>query len=89
MPLSAPFFRAVDLVGDARKGVVQALLDQRDGEVRDVDPDPLPPELLRGMDGRAAAAEGVEHDVGGVAGCLDDALEESEGFLGRVTKTLF
>jgi hypothetical protein len=42
---------------------VQAALDQRDGDVCDVDPDPPPAELLRRGDCRAAAAEGVKDGV--------------------------
>ena len=36
--------------------------------------------------GGAAAAEGVEHNVAGVAAGADDALEEGEGFLGGVAE---
>jgi hypothetical protein len=42
--------------------------------VGDVDADPLPPELLRGVNGSAAAAEGVEDDVAFVGGGGDDAF---------------
>ena len=69
-----------------REGVAQALLDQADGEVGDVDADPLPPELLRRVDGGAAAAERVEHHVAGVGGGGDDALEQGEGLLGGVAE---
>ena len=58
--------RAVDLVRDAREGIVQPLLDQRDREMRDVDPDPLPAELLRGVNGGPAAAEGIKHYITGL-----------------------
>ena len=57
---------AVGVEGDAGEGVAQALLDQADGEVGDVDADPLPPELLRRVHGGAAAAERVEHHLAGV-----------------------
>ena len=69
-----------------REGVAQALLDQADGEVGDVDADPMPPEFLRRMDGGAAAAERVEHHVAGVGGGVDDAFEQGEGFLGGVAE---
>lgn len=49
-----------DAVGgelDGRKGIAQALFDQSDGKVGDVDADPAPPEFFRRMDGGAAAAE--------------------------------
>ena len=52
----------------------------------DVDPDPLPPELLRRVDRRAAAAEGIQDDVAGVGGGRDDAFEEGEGLLGGVAE---
>jgi hypothetical protein len=38
---------AVGGEGHLREGVAQALLDQADGEVGDVDADPLPSQLLR------------------------------------------
>jgi hypothetical protein len=41
----------------------KALLDQADGEVCDVDPDPLPSQLLRRVDRRPAAAERVKHNI--------------------------
>lgn len=49
-----------DAVGgelDGRKGIAQALFDQSDGKVGDVDADPTPPEFFRRMDGGRAAAE--------------------------------
>ena len=41
----------------------------------DVDADPPATKFLSGGDGGAAAAEGVEHDVAGVAARLKDAFE--------------
>jgi len=41
----------------------------------------VPAELLRGGDGRAAPAEGVEHHVAGIAAGRDDALQKSHGLL--------
>ena len=41
----------------------QPFLDQPDREMRDVDPEPAPPHLLRRIDRGAAAAKGVEHDI--------------------------
>ena len=52
----------------------------------DVDADPAAAQLLGGGDGRAAAAERVEHHVAGVAAGLDDALQQGEGFLGGVAE---
>jgi hypothetical protein len=48
------------------EGIAQAALDQRDGEVGDVDADPLPAEFLRGVNRGVAATERVEHDIAGV-----------------------
>jgi hypothetical protein len=45
-----------DAVGeepDAGKGIAQALFDQADGKVGDIDAYPLPPQLFRRMDGGA------------------------------------
>ena len=52
----------------------------------DVDADPLPAELLRGMDGGAAAAEGIEHDIALVRRGGDDPLEQGERLLGRIAE---
>ena len=54
--------------------------------MRDVDPDPLPPKLLRRVDGRAAAAEGVEYHIALVRRGLDDAFEQGEWLLGWVAE---
>ena len=45
-------------------------------------------EFFGGVHGGAAAAEGVEHDVAGVGGRGDDALEEGDGLLGGMIHTL-
>jgi hypothetical protein len=55
--------RAVYLERGPREGVLQTLLDQRDREMGDIDPDPLPLQVLRGVDGGAAAAEWIEDDA--------------------------
>ena len=68
--------------------VGQALAHQADGQVGDVDPDPLAAQLLGGGNGSPAAAEGVEHHVAGVGAGLDDAFQEGEGLLGRISKAL-
>nr|WP_245639406.1 hypothetical protein [Rubellimicrobium mesophilum] len=54
----------------------------------DVDADPAAAELLRRVDGGAAAAEGLEHEVAGVGGGGDDAFEEGDGLLGGVAEAL-
>ena len=50
----------------------------------DVDAYPLPPELLRRIDRRPAAAERIEHHIAGVGGGIgfDDAFEQGEGVSG-------
>ena len=74
---------ADDLVGVldlGAEGIAQALLDQGDGQVGDVDADPAAAELLRGGDRRAAAAEGIEHDVAFVALALMMRSRRASGF---------
>ena len=70
------------------EGVGEALLDEADGEVGDVDADPAAVEALRDLDGGAAAAEGVEDEVAFVGTGFDDAFEEGFGLLGGVAETL-
>jgi hypothetical protein len=65
---------------------VHPLLDQSDGEVGHVDPDPLPPELFRRIDRRAAAAERIEHHVAGVGRGGHDPFEQGAGLLGGVAE---
>ncbi len=72
-----------DAVGgelDGGKGIAQALFDQADGKVGDVDANPLPTELFRRMDGGAAVAERVEHHIAGVRRGVEDALKEGDRF---------
>jgi hypothetical protein len=47
-------------IGNAGKGVFEALLNEGYREVRDVYAYPFPAELLRGMYARAASAERIE-----------------------------
>jgi hypothetical protein len=71
LPRAGQIDRLVDdvvvLAGYEPAGVGEAVLDEADGEVRHVDPDPLPAELLCGGDGCTAAAEGLEDDATGIA----------------------
>ena len=61
----------------------EAVLDEVDGEVGDVDPDPRAGRLLRvfavegldGVDGRPASTERIEHHVAGARGGADNPLE--------------
>ena len=64
----------------ANSGVDSATLAQSpghqiNGQGLDVNANPAAAELLRGLDSRAAAAEGIEHEVTGVAAGFDDALK--------------
>ena len=56
--------------------VAQAVADECDGDMGDVDADPVTVEPFGRGDGRAAAAEGVEDDVALVAAGVDDAFEQ-------------
>jgi hypothetical protein len=55
---------------------------------RNVDSDPLPPEILGGDQRSPAATEGVEYNVVGIAARADDALEKCQWLLCRVAKPL-
>jgi hypothetical protein len=48
----------------------------------------LTPELLRGVNGRAASAKWIEYDIARIARRADDALEKRLRFLCWVTETL-
>jgi len=76
----------VDIVGAVPRLALAHLADIAEafghdaaGGGRDVDADPLPPEVLGSDQGCAAAAEGVADDVVGVAAGVDDAVEEDKG----------
>ena len=71
---------------DALEGVAQPAPDQVDGDMGNVDADPPPVEFFGGMDGGAAAAKRVEHQVAGVGGGGNDALQQGDGFLGGVAE---
>ena len=79
---------AADEFHAAFVGVEQPRLDERDGELRDVDANPVAAQLLGGVNRRAAAAEWVEHQIAGVAAGLDDALQQGDGLLRWVVKAL-
>ena len=79
---------ALHVKDDGREGILHAPLDQRDGEMRDVDAHPAAPKLFGGMNGGAAAAEGVEHDVAWITGCGHDAFEKGKRLLCRIPQKL-
>ena len=68
-------------------GVLQAVLDERNGQLRHVNADPVAAEFLGGVNRRAAAAERVQHHVAGIAAGLDDPLQQRHGLLRRVAET--
>ncbi len=68
---------------------MQALLDEGDGEMRNVDADPAAVQALGHVQGGAAAAEGVQHQVAFVAAGSDDALQQGFGLLGGVAEAFF
>lgn len=80
--------RAVDFLRHAvsgeflpRKGIAQPLFDLPNGQMRHVGADPLPPQLLRRMNGGALAAQRVEHDIAAVKRGVEDTLQQGIGFL--------
>jgi hypothetical protein len=68
--------------------IAEAVFDECDGEVCDVDADPASVEFLGGDDGGAAAAEGVEDGIALVAGGLNNAFQQGERLLRRVAEAL-
>ena len=60
--------------------------DQRDGQARHVDADPLAAQLFGGVDRGAAAAERIEHHIALVRRGGNDPLEQRERL--RVKRSL-
>ena len=58
--LADDFIRIANL---RAKGIGEALLDESDGKVGNVDADPAPIEALRDLNGGSATAEGIEDEV--------------------------
>jgi len=80
------FFDKLDLFTES---VAQPALNEVNREIGNVDADPLPSELLRGMNGRAASAEWIEHNVTWIAGGADDSLKQCDWLLRVVTQPFF
>jgi hypothetical protein len=57
------------------EGVFEPTLDEIDREVGDINANPLPAEFLRRVNGGAAAAKRIKHDVAFVAAGFDNAFE--------------
>ena len=66
--------------------IAQPALDQIDGEIGDINADPLPPGLLCRVYRRAATAERVEHHVAFVAARGNDAFQQSQWLLRRIAE---
>jgi hypothetical protein len=62
--------------------IAEAVLDECNRQMGDVDTDPAAVELLRRHNRRATATERVQHRVAFTAGGLDDTLQQREGFFG-------
>ena len=82
---------ADDLVGGqfVAEGVLQAVLDEVDGQVGDVDADPAALQAFGHGHRGAAAAEGVQDHVAFVAAGPDDALQQGFRLLGGVAEAFF
>jgi hypothetical protein len=79
----------LDLVLQLRECVFHTTPDQVDRQVRDVDPDPVPVELLRRMHRRPAPAERIEDDIAGLTRRFHNAFEKVERLLRRIAQTFF
>src|ERR1035437_1820807 len=79
-------FRAAHKFQAAAVSVLQAVFDEGNRELRHVNADPVPAILLRCVNRRAAAAEGVEHEVARIAARQNDALQQRHGLLRRVAE---
>ena len=69
------------------EGITESVTYQRYGQVRHINPDPAPGELLGRRNGRAPTAEQIENHVTFIAACFNDALKQTDGFLRRIAKT--
>ncbi len=69
--------------------IAQPALDEIDGEIGDINADPLATQLLRRVNRRAATAKRVEHNIAGIGAGFDDAFEKGLWLLGRVAEKLF
>jgi hypothetical protein len=80
---------ANDFVGLFDFGAVaigEALLDEADGEVGDINANPAAIKALGGLDGGAATTEGIKDEVSLVGAGFEDAFEEGFGLLGGVAE---
>ena len=90
------FLRAAEIRGLAAflklnviaESVFEPAFDEIDGEVSDINANPLPTELLRRVNRRAATAKRIKHDVALVAAGFNDAFQQHLWFLRWITETL-
>src|ERR1035437_2407511 len=57
--------------------IFQTSLNEIDGEIRDINADPVPTQLLRPVNRRAATAERVEHKPAGIGAGFNNAFKKS------------
>src|SRR5258706_1777401 len=81
-------YDVVALAGLDSRCVLEALLDEADCEVGNVNSDPPALEPLRDRDGCSASAERIEHNSALIAARPDDALQERLRLLSRVAESL-
>ena len=67
--------------------VFEPTFDEIDGEISDINANPLPTELLRRMNRRAATAKRIKDNVAFIAAGFNDAFEQRERLLRRITQT--
>ena len=72
---------------DAGEGIVEPFFNERDGQMGNINPNPLPSKLLRRVNGGSTAAEGVQDYITFIAARLDDPFKERKRFLCGITKT--
>ena len=80
---------ALDRYVHHAEGVLESSTHDGNCEVRYVDPNPAPIQLLGRDQGGATAAERIEHSVAWIGGSPDDPLEQSSRLLSGVTQELF
>ena len=84
----SPADGAADAAAFAFDHFLQARQAVRAGVFAHFDADPAPPHLVRHRRRGAGAEEGVEDEVAGVGGDVEDALEQAFGFWGAEYFTL-
>jgi len=66
---------------NAREGIVEPFLDERDSQMCDINADPLPSKLLGHVNRGPTAAEGVQDYITFLATGVDDPFQERQRFL--------